>query len=190
MVVIITGCVDNDKSKNNDEELKVSQKIDGVTISIGDISLTDHKGDLDSEGNEADNGEYFMLDGKLMLSSDYELVVLPITFNNENNYSYYFGVGGWKAFLNTVKSENEFSLIWVTKELAGEVKPNTKGEGNLYIVAKKEQFEENDLILVYDFLNYDDEWQAALTKVIDEKLPRDEFKELYTPNRIEFKLKK
>ncbi|MDD4036362.1 MAG: hypothetical protein PHS45_03465 [Bacilli bacterium] len=191
MLFIITGCVNGKEpnNNNNNEEQELTKKIKGITISIGDINLINQYGDLDEKGNEADNGGYFMLGSKLELSSDYKRVEVPISFNNENDYSYYFGVGGWKAYLSDVNSENEFLLVMVTEEVAGEVKPNTQGTGTLYIIIKEEQLKKNDLILVYNYLNYNDEWQTALQKRINNEMTHEAYKELYTPTSLEFKLK-
>lgn len=177
----------------NENELKPENNgrsitVDNMTITIVKAEKKDVVGDRTADNFTKENGEYFADGSDIVKAADYENIVITVNVNSKYDKAITFSEMGWSAEMTDgYKLKN----ISVDGDIKGQIPSNYSGESTVNILAKK-ALNISKLKLKYSFMDYNDEWSAALKDTIQNSLSESQFKAKYgdkfTPKEMVFNI--
>lgn len=176
--VAIKGADKNEKSAT----------VENVTLTVVNAEKKPVVGDRTADNVGQENGEYFANGSDIVKAADYENIVATVKVDSKSDKAITFSEMGWSAVMpDGYKLED----ITVEGDISGQIPSNYSGESTVTILAKK-SLNVSNLNLNYSFMDYNDEWNAAMSDILQNSLTEDQYKAKYgdkfTPTEMVFNI--
>ncbi|MCC0654729.1 hypothetical protein [Clostridioides sp. ES-S-0001-03] len=185
----LVACSSTSYNKNANDATKKEKKaneneVDGIKITVKDVTKEDVKGDINEDGSFNESGEYFSDGIEKKKASEYVYEVVNVEVENKTGKAVKLFQTGW----NAVGTDGyEFKDIKVTDKLDNQQVPaNYKFDAQVKILVEK-NMNVKEIVLKYNLKDYSRLFEAmefanqgASKSDVEKKFP-----ELYKDNWIE-----
>ncbi|HDF5636636.1 TPA: hypothetical protein SOL41_003507 [Clostridioides difficile] len=184
-LVACSSTNNKDAENTTKKEKKANEnEVDGIKITIKNVTKEDIKGDINEDGSFNENGEYFSDGIEKKKAADYVYEVVNVEVENKTDKAVKLFQTGW----NAVGTDGyEFKDIKVTDKLDNQQVPaNYKFDAQVKILVEK-NMNVKEIVLKYNLKDYSRLFEAmeyanqgASKSDVEKKFP-----ELYKDNWIE-----
>jgi len=209
LVISLSACSSNDKyvnSVNSDSSSSTMSTVqsttssetvssttnsilDSVSMKVIEAKKESVVGDRTAENVGKDNGEYFADGSDIVKAADYENITITIQVDNKSNKAITFSQMGWSAVM---PDGSKLDKITVDGDIEGQIPSNYSGTSKILILAKK-SLNISSFKLSYNLMDYNDEWNAALSDLMQNGLTEEQFNAKYdnkfVSKKIDFDVK-
>lgn len=158
--------------------------VDGVTITLVDVHFSEVVGDRTEDNFAEENGEYFANGSDILKASDYEWIDISVKVENNSGQAINFSEMGWIAKLPDGYKLND---ITATGKLKEQIPSNYTAEEKVSIL-KEKAIKADSMVVTYNFLDYNEEWNQAIWGAIQGTVTEEEFNEKFTIQEIDFEI--
>lgn len=162
-----------------------SIEVDGIAFTISSCQVKPIIGDRTKDNYSAKNGEYFAIGNNIVKVADYEQIEIDVKIENKTDKAITFSSVGWSAKL---KDGYKFKDLNVIGKIGEQFPSKYIGEGKISII-KEKAINADVLLLTYELMDYNEEWQKAIGAAIKGELTEEQYKAKFSSKPINFELK-
>lgn len=165
---------------------KYDSLLDKVTMKVINAKKEAVVGDRTADNVSKENGGYFADGSNIVKAADYERIIVSLQVENKSNKAIAFSEMGWSAVM-----PDGFKLdkITIDGDIKGQVPSNYSGLSKVSILIKK-SLNVSSFKLTYNLMDYNDQWSAALSDVMQNNLTEKQYNAKYgdkfSPKTLDF----